>query len=227
MTGHLITLPVRLWLRGARRLLHTAEDVTGRAVMTTLRVAGTLNDLRSGKGRDGRDEPSASPDSTAREQGDRTPQTDALRPEPGTEERAPEADPRIADRAAADPVPAQPETNGAPETLAGERLAQEGTGAAIDLEADDRAPGHVSEQATIVRESAEPGAQEGAGATIRVQEPWPGYSRMNVRDVVARLGGAPAAELAAVQLYETGNRRRQTVLQAVQRELRAAANRDR
>jgi hypothetical protein len=50
---------------------------------------------------------------------------------------------------------------------------------------------------------------------------------MNVRDVVARLGGAPAAEVAAVQLYETANRRRQTVLQAVQRELRAAANRDR
>lgn len=221
MIGQLITLPARLWLRGARRALHTAEDVTGRVLMTTLRVAGTVNDLRSRGGHDGQFEASE----PERDTRDRAPQTDALRPRPGSQERVPDVDPRIADRAAADPVPAQPDTNGATDMLAGERLAQEG--ATIDLEADERAPAHVSEQATIVRESAEPGAEEGAGAAIHIQEPWPEYGRMNVRDVMARLSGASAAELAAVQLYETANRKRQTVLQAVERELRAAANRDR
>jgi hypothetical protein len=43
---------------------------------------------------------------------------------------------------------------------------------------------------------------------------------MSAREVIARLAGATAAELAAVSLYESGNRSRQTVLAAVQRQLR-------
>ena len=50
MTGQLITLPVRIYARGARLLLHAAEDVTGKAVMGTLRVAGALGNLRPGSG---------------------------------------------------------------------------------------------------------------------------------------------------------------------------------
>src|SRR5690349_13584351 len=50
MTGNLITFPIRLYARGARLLLHTAEDVTGKALMGTLRVAGALGNLRPGSG---------------------------------------------------------------------------------------------------------------------------------------------------------------------------------
>jgi len=42
---------------------------------------------------------------------------------------------------------------------------------------------------------------------------------MAARDVIARLASSSTAELAAVQLYESSQRKRQTVLEAVQREL--------
>jgi hypothetical protein len=45
---------------------------------------------------------------------------------------------------------------------------------------------------------------------------------MTAREVIARLADATSAELAAVALYESGNRSRQTVLEAVQRHMRAA-----
>jgi hypothetical protein len=80
---------------------------------------------------------------------------------------------------------------------------------------------HVSEQAELVEERAEPGAEEGAGAEIHVDEPWEGYAEMNAKQVIARLAAATPAELAAVQLYETSSRRRQTILNAVKRELRS------
>lgn len=83
-------------------------------------------------------------------------------------------------------------------------------------------PTHVSEEPVLVEELAEPGAEDGAGAEIRVQEPWDGYRRMNAREVTARLSDASAAELAAVQLYESTTQGRQTVLAAVQRQLRVA-----
>jgi hypothetical protein len=79
---------------------------------------------------------------------------------------------------------------------------------------------HVSEEPELVREEAEPGAEEGAGPRVIVEEPWEGYARMNAREVIARLARATPAELAAVSLYESGNRSRQTVLAAVQRQLR-------
>jgi hypothetical protein len=80
----------------------------------------------------------------------------------------------------------------------------------------------VSEEPTLVEELAEPGAEDGAGAEIRVDEPWEGYARMNAKQVLARLNSATPAALAAVQLYEGRHRRRQTILNAVQRELRSA-----
>ena len=73
-----------------------------------------------------------------------------------------------------------------------------------------------------MREEAGPGAADGAGPGVTVQEPWEDYSRMSAKQVIARLPGATPAELAAVSLYESGNRGRQTVLEAVQRQLRAA-----
>jgi hypothetical protein len=81
-------------------------------------------------------------------------------------------------------------------------------------------PAHVSEEPELVREEAEPGAEEGAGAGVTVLEPWEGYARMSARDVIVRARQANAAELAAVRLYESSHRRRQTVLAAIDRQLK-------
>lgn len=83
-------------------------------------------------------------------------------------------------------------------------------------------PVHVSEEPELVQELAEPGVEDGAGAEVRVDPPWDDYERMNAKEVISRLAGANPAQLAAVQLYEGSHRRRQTVLNAVERELRGA-----
>jgi hypothetical protein len=86
---------------------------------------------------------------------------------------------------------------------------------------DDESP-HISEEPQLVGEFAEPGAEEGAGAEVHVVEPWDGYEHMNAKQVIDRLAGASPAELAAVQLYESGRKDRQTVIAAVGRALRSA-----
>jgi hypothetical protein len=83
-------------------------------------------------------------------------------------------------------------------------------------------PTHVSEEPELVDELAEPGVEDGAGAEVHIREPWDGYRHMNAREVTARLTGASAAELAAVQLYESSTRGRQTVLAAVERQMHVA-----
>jgi len=45
---------------------------------------------------------------------------------------------------------------------------------------------------------------------------------MSAKQVIARLASTDPAELAAVQLYESTSRRRQTVMNAVERALRNA-----
>jgi hypothetical protein len=54
---------------------------------------------------------------------------------------------------------------------------------------------------------------------VTVMEPWNGYAHMNAREVIARARQASRAELAAVSLYESRHRSRQTVLAAVNRQL--------
>ena len=83
-------------------------------------------------------------------------------------------------------------------------------------------PTHVSEEPELVETSAEPGAEDGAGAAITVQEPWAGYGQMKARDVIDRARLASVAELAAIELYEARHRARQTVLAAVERQLKLA-----
>ena len=83
-------------------------------------------------------------------------------------------------------------------------------------------PAHVSEEPELVQESAEPGAEEGAGADITVAEPWEGYGRMSAKDVIDRARTANVAELATMRLYEARHRARQTVLAAVDRQLKLA-----
>lgn len=84
----------------------------------------------------------------------------------------------------------------------------------------DPVAAHVSEEAVLVDEVADPGAEDGAGAEVHVDEPWDHYNELGADDVIERITGAPTAELAAVQLYEQTHRRRKTVLEAVERELR-------
>jgi hypothetical protein len=81
-------------------------------------------------------------------------------------------------------------------------------------------PAHVSEEPELVEEFAEPGAEEGAGAEVHVDPPWDGYELMNAKQVISRLASADPAELAAVELYEGTHRRRQTILNSAERELR-------
>lgn len=88
--------------------------------------------------------------------------------------------------------------------------------------APPREPAHVSEEPELVEEFAEPGVEQGAGAEVHVNPPWDGYKQMTAKQVVSRLADADSAELAAVQLYEGSTRDRQTIMNAVQRELRIA-----
>ena len=60
---------------------------------------------------------------------------------------------------------------------------------------------------------------------MTVGEPWPGYARMTAKQVIGRLADATAAELAAVQLYESINRDRQTVRAAAERNLKLKTGR--
>jgi len=80
-------------------------------------------------------------------------------------------------------------------------------------------PAHVSEEVELVEEVAEPGAEDGAGAQVHVTEPWDGYDQMKADDVIDRITGASVAELATVELYELSGRSRQSVIDAVKREL--------
>jgi hypothetical protein len=83
-------------------------------------------------------------------------------------------------------------------------------------------PTHVSEEVTLVEEFAEPGAEEGAGAQVTIDEPWEDYAKLSAHEVIERLSDATAAELAAVNLYESANHARRTVLSEVERQLQLA-----
>jgi len=90
----------------------------------------------------------------------------------------------------------------------------------IDFDAPpQQEPAHVSEEPELTAELAEPGAEDGAGAQIRIDAPLAGYDQLNADEVIARLAASDPAELAAIQLYESANQRRQTVLSAVERQL--------
>jgi hypothetical protein len=85
-------------------------------------------------------------------------------------------------------------------------------------------PVHIDTESELVGEFAEKGAEEGAGAEIHVDEPWDGYSQMQVADITARVLLATPEELVVVQLYEGTHRKRDSVLDAVERRSRELAN---
>jgi hypothetical protein len=54
------------------------------------------------------------------------------------------------------------------------------------------------------------------GPEIRIDEPWPGYRKLRAPDIVDRLEAADEATKAMVRLYESGHRKRRTVLAATE-----------
>ncbi len=204
MDGGIITLPLRASVGWTRLLLRAGVEVAGCAVKAGGRVAAAATDLVGGAG-DGLSSarPAPTVDGTASDGGPvrepaPPPPFDQPAPVPAFDQPAPA--PPALDQPA-EPAPAPP---------------------AFDQPAE---PVHVSEEPELVSESAEPGAEDGAGASVTIAEPWSGYDQMQATQVIARLASATPAELAAVQLYESSNRDRQTVRAAVQRSLKTKTGR--
>jgi hypothetical protein len=198
MVGELLMLPLRVGVRATQLWFRVAEETVSVAANATGRLIGVAT--RGSGGQDERDDLFAP----------RAPERDGARTEPD------EAEPDEADDATPDVSPVE--------------HAREVTESPADSPPPVRdvprpetpaEPVHVSEEAALVDEIAEPGAEDGAGAEIHIAEPWEGYGQMTAKQVIERLNKATPAELAAVQLYEGSHRRRQTIVNAVQRTLRA------
>jgi hypothetical protein len=200
MAGKIIMLPLRVWFQSARLLTRAAGGAAEKAVSLAGQTIGVASPNGS---RNGHRDASAIAEPGWREESIEEPVS------PADVEHPPEEPPRH-------PAPPQPRaTGGSPSVSAVRPLRPEPEAPPLVRE-----PVHVSEEPELVREEAEPGAEDGAGAQLTVTEPWNGYARMSARDVIARARQADAAELAAVRLYESRHRSRQTVLAAVDRQLK-------
>ena len=196
MVGELITLPLRVGIRATRLWFRVAEETASLAATAT----GRLIELAASRGSD----------------------------ESSTEVWA---------VSVSEPTgPREVDFHDQPREVDSHDQGSRGTGRSVEtarppaVESSSRTapsatpePTHVSEEPALVEEFAEPGAEDGAGAEIHISEPWEGYAQVNAKQVTARLTGAAPAALASVQLYESRHRRRQTILNAVQRELRSAS----
>lgn len=199
MVGELIMLPLRVGMRATRLWFRVAEETANVAVNATGRLIG----LAASSGSDGRSSGAWTVPASERSDPDEVDSRDQDSPEPSVLQR--EAPSPVQSPAPASPVSSPPVSPPVPR-------------AALD----QAEPAHVSEEPELVEELAEPGAEDGAGPEIHIEEPWKGYAGLNAKQVIARLNSATPAALAAVQLYESSHRRRQTILTAVQRELRSS-----
>jgi hypothetical protein len=197
MVGKLITLPLRVWFQSARLLTRAGVGAAERAVSLagqTLGGNGSATDHGSASAAPGwREDSIEQPVSPV----------DVEHPPDEPERR---------------PAPAQPRDTARRRSVSAVRPPTAQAEAPVVRE-----PVHVSEEPELVREVAEPGAEDGAGAHVTVIQPWDGYAHMNAREVIARARQAGPAELAAVRLYESRNRSRQTVLAAVDRQLKLSS----
>jgi hypothetical protein len=129
-----------------------------------------------------------------------------------------EPEPEPARQPAAEEAPS-PREREEPSTVPDVELVDRGEPIDYETPAEPE-PRHVDTEEVLVESVAEEGAQDGAGAQIRIAEPWEGYQHLRAADVVARARTATPEELAAVELFELAGRKRQTVISAVQRELK-------
>jgi hypothetical protein len=235
MDGGILTLPVRVGIVSVRLLLRGAEASAGcaltagsKATMAAAQAASRVSDTVAwGRPSPTFDPPVESPsDETAAPViSDETaaPVISDLRPAP---ERSVNGDltETFEGRStitAPTEEPAQPTEEPAPPT----REPAPPTAEPAPPQPEPPEPVHVSEEPELVEEVAEPGAEDGAGAAVTVDEPWPGYARMTAKQVIERLADAGPAELAAVQLYESLHRNRQTVRAAAERNLKSKTGR--
>ena len=218
VTGHvltsLITLPIRVGLRGAELGLTVASAVAER----TIQLVGEV--LAPSAREPAADRPRESTSGRPRES-----TSDRPRESEPQSERAPSSggDPR----SAAQP----PEESVAEEDAVAELRELRDPPAEPPLPPPPpppapapSAPVHLEDDDTLVEAVAEPGAEDGAGAQIRIAEPWEGFAQLKAADVINQLEGRDKAELAAIELYELSHRQRQTVIDAVKKELRRAEN---
>ena len=201
MDSGIITMPLRISVGGARVVLRTAAGAAGCAAKLSGRatVAATRTAARvSDTVAWGRPAPSFEPPPEAA-----APVVSDLRAAPSVNGDLSEP-PRTRTR-----TPRVPDIAPPPEPLP----------------PTPKEPVHVSEEPELVQEVADPGAEDGAGASVTIVEPWSGYARLTAKLVIERLTDATAAELAAVQLYESINRDRQTVRAAAERNLKSKTRR--
>jgi hypothetical protein len=192
MSGSLILLPLRLGTRAVELSLRGATEVLER-------LAG-LAGVRSSP-----EAPPSAPTDT---------QPAGQPPGEPAGEPADEAAPERADEPAREPAD-EPDSQPADDEPLIDR------GEPVDYDSPTPVePEHVDTGEVLVETVAEEGAQDGAGAQIRIAEPWDGYRELRAADVVARARTATPEELAAVELFELAGRKRQTVISAVQRELK-------
>jgi hypothetical protein len=211
MAGKLIMLPLRVWLGSARLVTRAAGGAAGRAVSLASHAIGAASPGRSTNGRspDWQQTASRPTDAGWREEPIEEPVSPVDVEHPRDETEMP-SDPRRSSPAPRDVQPVRSVTAVRP-------LNEEPEAPPVSE------PVHVSEEPELVRESAEAGAEDGAGAQLTVLEPWNGYAHMNAREVIARARQASRAELAAVRLFESRHRGRQTVLAAIDRQLKLAS----
>jgi hypothetical protein len=200
----LITLPLRVGVRAANLTLRVTGEAAGRAFMVAEQVVRVVR-------------PEAEPEpapmaAPTRAPSARPPAPSARPPAPSARPPAPSARPpalrpngTIAAATTPTPTPSTEPSARAP------------------LPRLDQEPDHVSEEPVLVEEFADPGAEDGAGAEVTVDEPWAGYRQLTAQELIERLVALSPEELAAVQLYEGTHRRRDTVLTAVEHQLRLAS----
>jgi hypothetical protein len=239
MAGKLIMLPFRVWYRSARLLTRAAGGAAERAIALAGQTLGAAasNGSRNGHPSDWQRGSSATAETGWREESIDEPvspvdvehphdEAESRRQPSPTPPRPRDAEPaepvRPLDAEAQAPRVAEPEAPPVAEAQAPPVAEPEAPPVAEPGAPPVPEPVHVSEEPELVREAAEPGAEDGAGAQLTVMEPWNGYARMNAREVIARARQASPAELAAVRLYESRHRSRQTVLAAVDRQLKLA-----
>ncbi len=202
MTQKLLTLPFRLGFGAAR----TALDISTKTIEFSTQLAGTAVEVLRPGGH------TAQPDDTA-QPGHPTEPGNTSQTEPSNTSQTirPARESRVNGHPApAPPTPARPDPVTPPDEQPDTPLTRQ-QDAIKTLPEDDQ----------IVAEFAESGAEEGAGAQLNVEEPWPGYAEMNAGTVIARIDQADAAELALAELYEQTHKKRQTVLKAAAKRLRA------
>lgn len=203
MSQKLLTLPFRLGFGAAR----TALDISTKTLDVSVKLAQFAIETVLPSGHDPSRQGPA-PDSGSREPAAH----DA--PQPPAPQRRQSRESRVNGHAATTPSPPAVPAPRAPIIPPDEQPA-------TPLSHEQEVVKTLEDEEELVAEFAEPGAEDGAGAQLDVEEPWEGYAHMNAAAVISRIDQADQAALALLELYEQTHKKRQTVLAAATKRLRA------